>query len=262
MLSLSEIQDEFTRALLDPARPVPAFVRGGRSPLGADGFAVYRNNVAVGLVDALAERFPVTRRLTGDEFFRAMARVFSVGSLPRSALMFAYGDEFPRFVADFIPARSVPYLGDVARLELAWSRAYHAAEARPLRPDAIAAMRADALAGSTVTLHPSLSVVRSDAPIASIWAAHQGEDAVRAPETWTPEDVLVVRPDAEVHVRRLVPGVARFLEQVADGAAVAEAVEAALAEAPDFDPGVALLDLLAAGAVIRIGADSNPEGTA
>jgi hypothetical protein len=63
-------------------------------------------------------------------------------------------------------------------------------------------------------------------------------------------------------VRRLVPGVARFLEQVADGAAVAEAVEAALAEAPDFDPGVALLDLLAAGAVIRIGADSNPEGTA
>ncbi len=52
----------FARALAD-GQP-PPFATPARR------FAVYRNNVAVGLIRALEARFPVTRRLVGDAFFR------------------------------------------------------------------------------------------------------------------------------------------------------------------------------------------------
>jgi hypothetical protein len=67
-------------------------------------FAVYRNNVAVGLIGALEARYPVSRRLAGDAMFRAMARAFVHGHKPRSAVMIAYGGEFPEFATEYLAA--------------------------------------------------------------------------------------------------------------------------------------------------------------
>ena len=73
MLQLAGTQNAFAHALLHPERAVPATIRGA-ARRGADRrFAVYRNNVITGLIDALAQRFPVVCRLVGEEFFRAMA---------------------------------------------------------------------------------------------------------------------------------------------------------------------------------------------
>ena len=64
----------------------------------------------------------MVRLLVGEEFFRAMAQIHVRAHRPRSPLMFEYGDELPDFIAGFPPAADVPYLADVARLEIAWSR--------------------------------------------------------------------------------------------------------------------------------------------
>ena len=65
-------------------------------------FAVYRNNVAVGLIGALEARYPVSRRIAGDDLFRAMARAFVRAHRPRSPVMIAYGAEFPEFMAEYL----------------------------------------------------------------------------------------------------------------------------------------------------------------
>ncbi len=61
-----------------------AGIAGGALPEGlaphpdlARRFAVYRNNVAHSLSDALAQRFPVVARITGGDFFTALARDFA-----------------------------------------------------------------------------------------------------------------------------------------------------------------------------------------
>src|SRR5271168_2197554 len=59
----------FVEALTDPARAAPSETLGREGRPDARRFAVYRNNVAVGLIGALEKRYPVTRRLVGDEFF-------------------------------------------------------------------------------------------------------------------------------------------------------------------------------------------------
>ena len=121
-------------ALLDPLEPVPHHIAdtGGS---GARRFAIHRNNVVVGLIRALQARFPVVEKIVGGEFFTAMARVFIAKSPPRTPILTTYGDEFADFIAAFEPARELGYLADVARLEAARTRAYHAADFCVGRPE-------------------------------------------------------------------------------------------------------------------------------
>src|SRR4051794_18631291 len=82
---------DFARALDDPAAPPPAHTLGRDDGPDARRFAVYRNNIAVGLIGALESRFPVTRRLVGDDFFRGMSGAFVAVHKPRDAVLIRYG---------------------------------------------------------------------------------------------------------------------------------------------------------------------------
>ncbi len=158
-MDMQECQSDFARALRDPDLALPTGVASHNSDAPRERFAVYRNNVMVGLVGALEARFPATRRIAGEDFFKGAAKLFAATQPPRSPLMMFYGDEFPAFLADFEPAREVPYLPGVARLEAARTRAYHAADAKPLTPAALSGGIPDDLAGTRFILHPSVEIV-------------------------------------------------------------------------------------------------------
>lgn len=120
MPSLAESQAAFAQALGEPALPAPADIqRPEPGAMQTRRFDVYRNNVAVALSDALRDIYPAVQALVGEEFFQACARVYVEHAQPASPLMHLYGAEFGAFLDDFPPAQSVPYLGDVARLEFA-----------------------------------------------------------------------------------------------------------------------------------------------
>jgi len=215
-------------------------------------FRVYRNNVAVGLTDALAAAYPVVRQLVGAEFFTAMAKAFVAVHPPRTRSLALYGEDFPRFVAAFPPARSVPYLGDVARLERAVLEALHAADAAPLAPDVLARLGEHA-AAAAFTPHPAARLVSSPHPIASLWQAHRDRtDDGRLRIEGRPETVLVTRPAARVLVQTLTPPAGLFVANLLDGAAAATGAEAAFAVDPDFDPIAGWHPLLAGGALAAV----------
>jgi len=238
--------DVFARALSDPARPVPPQTLGREGRPDARRFAVYRNNVAVGLIGAIEARYPVARRLVGEEFFRAMARAFIAAEKPLTPVLIHYGDNFPDFVAGFDPAREIAYLPDVARLENAWVEAYHAAEAPFLTLDALAKIEPKDFGALRFSAHPAARLLRFCHPAASIWAAHQGGAEPRPPEHWRAEDALVARPEADVRVRVLPAGGWEFANALFAGATLAEAAETSAGEG--FDPGSHLVGLIEAGA--------------
>jgi hypothetical protein len=236
----------FAGALVNPTRPAPAATQRRDGRLVERRFAVYRNNVAVALIGAVEARYPVVRRLVGDDFFRAMAGAFVATEKPRSPTLIHYGDDFPAFVAGFPPAVAVPYLADVARLENAWVEAYHAADADPLGLDALTAIAPDGLEALRFRPHPAARLLGFAHPAASIWEASQGDGEPRAPTVWAAEEALVTRPDADVFVRVLPPGGFAFAAALFSGATLGEA--AALAAADGFDPGDHLIGLVEAGA--------------
>jgi hypothetical protein len=244
------LQSEFAEALLDPSRALPTGVISYNSPAPLKRFAVYRNNVMVGLIGALEARFPAVRRIVGGEFFAAAAWLFAAANPPRSPLMMIYGDEFPDFLESFEPADELPYLADVARLEAARTRAYHAADAKPLEPSALAEFAPDALAALRFVLHPSVEIIASDFPIVTIWAMNADEMALGPITDWRGEDALVARPALDVELRRLPIGAAAFLRNLAAGKPLGAAAEAAFASAPEFDLAVNLTALFSTGLAI------------
>src|SRR6267143_1204213 len=82
--------DILSPGLIDPEYPAPAGVIGPNGKRAALRYNVYRNNVTVSLINALAANFPATQRITGVEFFRAMARFHIRATPPTSPLLFEY----------------------------------------------------------------------------------------------------------------------------------------------------------------------------
>jgi hypothetical protein len=245
-------QLRFHDALADASNPVPEGLTSWNLDRPPRRFRVYRDNVRIGLVRALASRFPAAERIVGGEFFAAMAEDFVRDQPPRSPLLLAYGDAFPAFVATYALAESVPYLADVMRIEVARGHAYHAEDRVPLDPNALAAIEPEKLALLHLALHPSVTVLRSRFPAVTIWAMNAGEVPLAPITDWAGQDCLVARPRMTVKVIRLPAGGADFLEALAAGHALDEAASMALAAADDFDLAANLAGALGAGVFLPL----------
>lgn len=210
--------------------------------------AIYRNNRAVGMADALASRFPVIAALVGEEFFRAMARLYAETEGPQSPVMQEWGEGFADFLEGFPPLAAHPYMADVARIEFARGRSFHAADAPPADPARLAGADPQALC---IALHPSVAMLRLQHPAVWIWARHQpgGQDlpAVRGPQV-----ALILRdPGFQVHVEAIGPGDAALIEALQGGARLRTAAERAWLAQPDHDPQPLLVNLMRLGAIVE-----------
>jgi Putative DNA-binding domain len=242
----------FTAGLLDPERAPPDVVSGPKGKAAVKRYAVYRNNVTVSLIDALAANFPAIRRITGPDYFRAMARFHVRATPPSSPLLFEYGRDFADFIERYEYAQPMPWLADVARIERAWLDAYHAADAEPLAPDKLASIPPEKLAGIVFVPHPATRVVRSRYPAVTIFAANRSDGPVGRIEASGPEDALVTRPSLKVFVRHLPPGGAVFLSHLISGEPLGAAAEAAFAESAEFDLSANIAGVLEAGAFTAV----------
>ena len=239
----------FAHALLVPDTPVPQAVAASQQPATASRFGVYRNNVVVSLINALAARYPVVRRLLWDDTFNAVAHLYAVSSPPRSPVLLEYGEGFPEFIRNFGDSTARDYVADVAEIESARVRAYHAADAAPLDRQQFAGLDPNELAGMRLTLHPSLTLLRSRFPALSVWESQQaGNDAYI--REWKQESVLIARPYLDVEVHRLPAGGYEFLSALSEGETVAGAIERAAASTPGFDLEANLTMLIASATVV------------
>jgi hypothetical protein len=251
MEAFAEIQQSFAAGLLGRPAEFPFSLRASTAARAESGLAVYRNNVAAGLIKVVATRFPVVRRLVGDDTFGAAVRAFIAAEPPRSPVLIHYGDGFPQFLRRLGRDACIGYVADIAELEVARGSAYHAADVDPLPADAFAGLAAERLADIRLSLHPSVVLMQSRFPIVSVWQANQGSEEL-ALRQWRAEAALVARPRLEVEVWRLPSGGYEFLTQLSRGSTLSEAVDAAVGETPDFDLTVNLSLLIDAGIVIAI----------
>lgn len=245
---------DFADALLDPETPPPGRVSGPAGKGAVKRFNVYRNNVAVSLVDALAATFPATQRIVGEKFFRAMALMHVRSTPPTSPLLFEYGRDFPAFIDNFEHTGSMPWLGDVARIERAWLDAYHAADAAPMAADALARIAPGALGAVRFRPHPATRVVRSPHPAVTIFSANRDGEPEGKITAQGAEDALITRPALSVFVRWLPPGGALFITRLLEGRTLGDAVTAATQDCGDFDLAANIEGMIAAGAFSGIAA--------
>ncbi len=210
-------------------------------------FAVYRNNVTVSLVDALAAIYPTLQNLVGEDFFRAMANDYVRDNLPTSPLMFTYGASFPTFVESFGPARDLPFLPDVARVERAWLDAFTQPTAPPLtRSPSRTWHRIPCPRYVSNLIQPAIC---SDCPMPR---HHRRSRPAGLPldglDPFQPEAVLITRPAYDVSVTVLTAAASVFIDALMTGGTFAQACDAAESADPGADIAGLLTLTLASGA--------------
>jgi hypothetical protein len=232
--SLAKFQRAFTEAIFSDDAPIPATIRAASGPGGASRFGVYRNNVMASRINAVAGRYPVVRKLLWDDAFNRVAHLYVTAEPPRSPVLLEYGESFPRFLRQIGDGTSADYLADIAELEAARTRAYHAADAKPVGKDAFSRLSADRLTDLRLRLHPSVVLLKSRFPVVSIWEAslYANDNAI---SEWRQEPALVARPELDVEVHRLAAGGYEFLAALSEGRTVGSAIANAMAATPDFD---------------------------
>jgi Putative DNA-binding domain len=252
MPKLAELQADFAAALTDPALPAPGDLRRQVNLPQSRRFDVYRNNMMSSLIEALESAFPAVQRLVGADFFKAAAKTYIKAQPPRSPVLLLYGESFGDFLDGFAPAAQVPYLGDVARLEWARLKAYHAADVAPLAITGLQQVPQDLLGGLRFGLQPSLTLLPSRFPLVSLWAASSGADSGAEVDMKRGEEAAVLRPALSVDVRLLPPGGYAFMARLAAGGNLSEAAETASEACADFDLATHLQGLFQLGAVTAI----------
>lgn len=269
MSELAAFQDAFSAALFDPELGAPSVSvelggLGVSCGFGAQpGFAVYRNTVTKGCIDALQANYPAVARLVGEEWFRAAALVHVRAEPPGSPVLLDYGAGFARFIEAFAPAAELPYLADVARLDRYWSEAHVAADDPVLAPAAISALTPAQLEGTRLRLHAAARWQPFDTqPIFTIWQRNRNADDNQSEIEWLGEAALITRPHGAVEARRIDAAACKFLDACAAGETLAGAALAALTADPQTDLAQLMALLLEAGAFSELQQiESTPEET-
>jgi hypothetical protein len=213
--------------------------------------AIHRNTAINTLVKTLRLSHPAVHRLVGGEFFEAAAQVFLEQHWPGAALLDAFGADFAGFLVDFEPAASLPYLGDVARLEWAVHRALHARQSLPLDPVRLVDIAQQDCGQLRFLADPSLGFVGVDWPVDAIWRAVIDEDE-RALAQIDPQPqrlwLLVQRADSVgARVQRVSEAHWRFARHLCAGMCLQEAIDSARGQGVEPAADRMLAQLLADG---------------
>lgn len=259
---LHRFQHAFAQAL-EPGADPQALPPEIAALVAQPGFAVYRNTVASGCIDALQANYAAVANLVGDEWFRAAAAVYARSHLPATPMMGEYGHDFDRFLAGFEPAATLPYLPAVARLDRCWWEAHAARDEPAADASTLAALTPDEL-GRTV-LHPRASARWAwfdEVPAYSIWHRSRQRGDTLEDIDWRSEGALIVRPHLQVESHALDAAACALLDACAAGVTLAQAAQACLAAHPAVDLPRCLAGLLTAGAFADpVRADTHGDGT-
>lgn len=258
MLALRELQRAFRDSLVlgHSMAALSVVVGAGVSP--ARRIDVYRNNVFHNYTEALRAVYPVVERLVGEAFFAGAARKYIVAYPSASGDLHDYGLAFGAFLDAFPPAATLPYLGDVARLEWLWHECFHGAEHSPLSLERLGRIADEAVDSLRFRLHPACRLLASRYPVGKIWAVNQAEWPA-ATDVDLHKDgaarLLLRRDGFAIVIESLSEAEFELLRSLANGEPLVCGCERAGATDTGFELGPFLKRLVEAGVLVDFSTD-------
>ena len=201
------------------------------------GLSAYQGSLIGKLSRALEEIYPVCCQLVGEAFFGAMARRYIRQNPSRSPNLGDYGSKLPKFISDFEPAASLPYLPDVAQLEWHWHRVFNGKDQPGLDITALEQVPPEDW-GTLIFKLPKHSVLLSSKyPIHRIWQAHQAHQGDPEPINLAEGGVnmLIWRDHTETRIDLPTQEEWMFLQVLASGENFGEICEALTNTTPTID---------------------------
>lgn len=257
---LRELQQDFAAAFRETGVDGPAARRvlAALAPMGdvppTRSLDVYRRSVRAAVAQALAELFPVCAELVGEDCFRAIARHHGLEHVSRHPDLARLGESLPALIPRLGFLDGVPYLADMARLELALQHAAVAPDAPPVAdPERIADALGERPDAWRLVLAPSATLIRTEHPIRAIWNAHReperDDSRFRIEPIREPECLIVWRSTTGLRVDEVEERLRAIVEGIERGASVSQLLEivgipADARDAARFDAALSAISLL------------------
>ena len=240
MPSLAEFQSSFADQLLSAHLAT-------LSNRDMAAMTVYCNTVTKGFIDALAANYPTVLKLVGDEWFEAAALRFVRNTSAATPVLAEYGKEFVAFLEHFSPAKEIPYLCDVARIDWQWIESYIAPDAPALRAATLQALDGEQLLNTRLLLHPATRLCAVHHSALTIWLHnHSANTSTELRVDDVDEHALITRT-RDIEVMPLPVIEYEFVADIEHGATLGEAAMTALADDAQFPLANTLAKLINAG---------------
>jgi hypothetical protein len=185
---------------------------------------VYTSGYLARLVEALENDYPAVRRILGSKRFWELTERYLKDFPPRSYDVGRVGERLAVFLGTDGLIESLPFLGDLARLEWQIAESFVAPDSEPLRWTDLQRMAPDEVADLPLSLRPGVALLRSPWPLLDLWKCKDRETeeiSVRV-EGRPPSRVLVSREEGEVRCRDVGETDARFIEAVRWGGSLVD----------------------------------------
>ncbi|MAU41655.1 MAG: hypothetical protein CMF31_08530 [Kordiimonas sp.] len=252
--SLGRLQSSFQRNIIghshmdvDDKELLPFIIENG-IPAG-ERLDIYRNNSFITLREALKATFPVVCQLGGEDFFNMLAAAYIRQCPPAKASLIFYGDRFAALIDEDKRTASIPYLGDVARLEWAWHCCYHGQDDTPLVAQDMQTLDDTDFPEIHFKLLANRQWVKSNYPVLHIWQIHQepdeGMEMVSLEEGGC--DLLVMRHELDIQIVNFAPDAALFLRYLDHEKSLADATQLTQDAYAGFDLQSCLQEMLTLG---------------
>ena len=181
-MSLASLQHDFLKACIDKSKQslFTRHIRQSTKLSVEERFTIYQDSTHACLVNTLLAVYPVVAKLVGTTFFNGLAGCYIAQTPSQSPNLFAYGQSLADFITDFTPAKTLPYLADICRLEWAIHRVYYAATSTSLDFVALAKREASDPDSIIFQLPAASCLLQSPYPIDKIWQQNQVRSSEQA----------------------------------------------------------------------------------
>lgn len=229
MSALANYQEQFISSLVSqPSADLLAQVAthsDTASDEAALRMAVYQNNYAHSLREALKDSYPVVLRLIGVDFFHALAMEFIQSNPPQQASLQSYGLGFIKFISDHEQCQQLPFLADIAQIEYLYIQCFHGPEQEAINLNHLIAEREDDLPNVVFGAHPNVYLVSSDYPSLDIWYANLEDEVTEINlDECVPSRILIYRNDElQVETVQLNDMAYTFCDKLVAGQSISEA---------------------------------------
>lgn len=175
MPTLFELQRQFFGGIFDSDLAIVNALLPSDTLTAHERLNIYRGSVFGLYTQALADIYPVCKRLLGAQFFDAMCDRYIVKYRSTSQNLQNYGASFAVFLRDFEPVAHLQYLPDVATLEWAWHRAFNARDESQLDVQSLSTLDEERMSDVVFRLPADAALLFSDYPVDQIWLANQAD---------------------------------------------------------------------------------------
>jgi len=169
MHSLGALQNKLQTSILGKEEHLP-FIKVNGDITTSDRLAIHRDTIFNNFTSSLRITYPGIWRLLGEDCAYGVALAYSHDyvNLTSRSEMENFGENFPKFLANFPSTKHLQYLPDFARLELLRAKSYGAIMQKPLGIEQLQGYFESGIESCQILLNASIYFLQSEYPLMNI----------------------------------------------------------------------------------------------